>query len=192
MFTKIGLYFGSFNPVHNGHLIIASHILNETGLNKIWFIVSPQNPFKKSETLLNFYHRLHLVKTAIDNDDRLEAKDIEIGLPQPSYTATTLAYLNEKHPEKHFSIIIGSDSYQNIHKWNNSEFILNNYQIVVYKRPGFEVDGKKNSNLLLINAPMLEISATHIRELILEGKSIRYLVPPQVEKEIIDNRYYKN
>jgi nicotinate-nucleotide adenylyltransferase len=189
---KIGLFFGSFNPVHNGHLIIASHICNETNLKKIWFIVSPQNPFKKSETLLNFYHRLHLVKTAINNDDRLEAKDIEVGLPKPSYTATTLAYLNEKFPDKEFSIIIGSDSYQNIYKWNNSDFILNNYRIIVYMRPGFEVDTNNNSNVLQMNAPILEISATHIRKLIQQRKSIRYLVPELVENEIVNNRYYQD
>ena len=124
---KIGLYFGSFNPIHNGHLIIANHILNETALKKIWFVVSPQNPLKKSDTLLNSYDRLHLVKKAIENDNRLWATDIEFHLPKPSYTVTTLTYLTEKHPDHEFSIIIGSDSFQNLHRWKNYETIVRHY-----------------------------------------------------------------
>src|SRR5215213_8358810 len=131
---KIGLYFGSFNPIHNGHLIIANHILNETDLNKIWFVVSPQNPLKQSTTLLNSYDRLHLVRKAIENDDRVKASDIEFHLPKPSYTATTLAYLKEKYPEHEFSIIMGSDSFQNITKWKNYETIIQNNELIIYKR----------------------------------------------------------
>ena len=134
---KIGLYFGSFNPVHAGHLIIASHILNETDIEKVWLVVSPQNPFKQENGLLNEYHRLHLVQLATEQDNRIKASDIEFGLPKPSYTINTLTYLAEKFPDHEFSIIMGSDSFQNLHKWKNAELIIRDYEIYVYPRPGF-------------------------------------------------------
>lgn len=188
---NVGLYFGSFNPIHIGHLIIANHILNETDLQKIWFVVSPQNPFKTSESLLNEYDRLHLVRKAVEDDNRLRAIDIEFSLPKPSYTVHTLAYLKEKNPSHEFSIIMGSDSFQNIGKWKNAEVIINNYPIIVYKRPGFEVNNNLNAKLTVMHAPLLEISATHIRELIKKGKSIKYLVPSSVEEEILASGLYK-
>lgn len=188
---KVGLYFGSFNPIHIGHLIIANHILNETDLQRIWFVVSPQNPFKTSETLLNEYDRLHLVRKAIEDDSRLRASDIEFGLPRPSYTVQTLAYLKEKNPHHDFQIIMGSDSFQNLARWKNAEVIIQNYPIIVYKRPGFEIDNKVNAKLKIMAAPLLEISATHIRELIKKGKSIKYLVPPAVEEEINASGLFK-
>src|SRR5829696_4790101 len=133
----IGLYFGSFNPVHIGHLIIASHILNVTPIKKVWFVISPQNPFKRSGSLLNEFDRLHLLQKAIAHDVRFKAVDIEFTLPKPSYTATTLAYLRERYPNQQFQMLIGSDSFQNISKWRNAEFIINNYKLIIYKRPGF-------------------------------------------------------
>jgi nicotinate-nucleotide adenylyltransferase len=179
---KIGLYFGSFNPVHVGHLVIASHILNATDLKKIWFVVSPLNPFKKTESLLNEYDRLHLVQKATEDDPRLKASDIEFSLPKPSYTVHTLAYLQEKHPEHQFHLIMGSDSFQNLPRWKNAEVIMEQYPIIVYQRPGFPVGPQENVQVM--KAPLLEISATHIRELIQSGKSIKYLVPAVVEEEI--------
>ena len=116
---KIGLYFGSFNPIHVGHLIIANHVANNTELNQVWFVVSPQNPFKQQAALLNEYHRLHMIKSAIDGENKLRASSVEFKLPKPSYTVDTLAYLAEQHPEHEFSIIIGSDSFQNLDKWKN-------------------------------------------------------------------------
>lgn len=187
---KVGLYFGSFNPIHIGHLIIANHILNETGLQKVWFVVSPQNPFKKSHTLLNEFDRLHLVQLAIDGDERLKAVDIEFSLPKPSYTAATLTYLAEKYPAYQFEIIMGSDSFQNLGSWHNPDFILKNYRIIVYNRPGFPVENSIGAHLILMDAPLLEISATHIRALVKAGKSIKYLVPKSVEQEIRENRLY--
>lgn len=188
---KIGLYFGSFNPIHIGHLIIANHILNETDLQKIWFIVSPQNPFKNSDSLLNEYDRLHLVRKAIEEDSRLKASDIEFSLPKPSYTIDTLAYLAEKYPDHEFSIVIGSDSFQNIEKWKNPEALIKNYSFLVYKRPGFEIDNKLKANIVVLKAPLLDISATHIRELIQRGRSIKYLVPQVVEEEIAKSGLFK-
>jgi nicotinate-nucleotide adenylyltransferase len=188
---KIGLYFGSFNPIHIGHLIIANHVLNETDLQRVWFVVSPQNPFKPSSTLLKEYDRLHLVQKAIDPDDRLHASNIEFSLPRPSYTVQTLAYLAERYPSYEFSIVMGSDSFQNLPKWKNAEVIIQNYPILVYKRPGFEVDNRFGARVTFMDAPLLEISATHIRELVQQGKSIRYLVPEVVEKEIIASGFFR-
>lgn len=188
---NVGLYFGSFNPVHIGHLIIVNHILNETELQKIWFVVSPQNPFKKSESLLNEYDRLHLVQKAIEEDFRLKAIDIEFSLPRPSYSAHTLSYLSEKYPEHSFFIIMGGDSFQNICKWKNAEVIIKNFPIIIYNRPGFEIENKAGANIKVMDAPLLQISATHIRELAKAGKSIRYLVPAAVEEEIIRCGFFK-
>src|SRR5688500_11684871 len=187
---KVGLYFGSFNPVHIGHLIIANHILNETSLQRVWFVISPQNPFKKSHTLLNEFDRLHLVQKAIEDDSRLKAIDIEFSLPKPSYTSTTLAYLNEKYPGYQFEIIMGSDSFQNIRSWKNPDFIIQNFKINVYNRPGFPVQSVEGAKVQIMDAPLLEISATHIRELIKKGKSIKYFVPAKVEQEIMSNRLF--
>lgn len=188
---KIGLYFGSFNPIHVGHLIIANHILNQGEVDRIWFVVSPLNPFKESATLLNEYDRLHLVQKAIEADPRLKASDIEFSLPKPSYTIHTLAYLTEKYPEHTFSIIMGSDGFENLDKWKNPETIIKNHQIIIYKRPGFEVHNKLNADITIMNAPLLEISSTHIRDLVKSGKSIKYLVPPSVEEEILASGLYK-
>ena len=189
---KIGLYFGSFNPVHVAHLIIANHILNETDMDKIWFVLSPQNPFKSQSNLLNEYHRLHMVKLAIENDNRIKASDIEFNLSKPSYTITTLAYLKEKNPEHEFCIIMGSDSFQNLHKWKNNEVIVKDYEIYVYIRPKFEITNHVNAKLHIVDAPLLQLSATQIRKNVKEGKSIRYLVPENVREEIEKGGYYKN
>lgn len=188
---KIGLYFGSFNPIHVGHLIIANHVLNSTDIQKVWFIVSPQNPLKKSNSLLNEYDRLHLVKLAVDGDTRISVSDIEFKLSRPSYTVDTLTYLKEKYPEHNFSIIMGSDSYQNLNKWKNFDVIIKNYMIYVYLRPGFDISAKYSKEPIILEAPLLQISATEIRNLVKEGKSIRYMVPEKAVDEIERNRYYK-
>jgi nicotinate-nucleotide adenylyltransferase len=188
---NIGLYFGSFNPIHIGHLIIASHVLNETELNKIWFVISPQNPFKSTSQLLDENHRLHLARLATENDNRLKATDIEFGLPRPSYTIDTLAYLKEKYADQNFSIIMGSDSFQNLDKWKNYEMIVNEYALYVYKRNGFEITGKHGAKVTELEAPLLQISATHIRKLIKENKSIKYLVPESVREEIEIRKFYR-
>ena len=188
---NIGLYFGSFNPIHVGHLIIVNHVLNITPLKKVWIVISPQNPFKTSAVLLNEYDRLHLVRLAVEDDNRIKASDVEFHLPKPSFTINTLTYLQEKYPEHAFSIIMGSDSYSNLAKWKNYDVILKNYPIYVYNRPGFEIKGKLTGQLIVLDAPLLQISATEIREFLKAGKSIRYLVPEKVREEIEQNRYYK-
>ena len=188
---NIGLYFGSFNPIHIGHLIIANHVLNETPINKIWFVVSPQNPFKESKTLLNEFDRLHLVRLATQDDNRVKCSDIEFNLPKPSYTSSTLIFLSEKYPEHKFSLIMGSDSYQNIDKWKNYETIINNYPVYVYKREGYEIKKTFDKEAVILSAPIIQISASQIREHIRSAKSIRYLVPEIVREEIESRKFYK-
>lgn len=187
----IGLYFGSFNPIHTGHLIISNHVLNETTIEKLWFVVSPQNPFKQENSLLNEYHRLHLVRVATEDDNRIKASDIEFGLPKPSYTVNTLTYLAEKYPEHQFCIIMGSDSFQNLSKWKNYEVIVNNYPIYVYMRTGFEITNNIGADLHILDAPLLQLSSTQIRNMIRRGKSVRYMVPDKVLEEIEKGGYYK-
>lgn len=188
---KVGLYFGSFNPIHTGHLIIANHVLNSTNLKKVWFIVSPQNPLKKSSQLLNEFHRLHLVRLAVEENIAFAASDVEFKLPKPSYTIDTLVYLQEKYPAYEFSIIMGSDSYTNISKWKNFEKLLSDYEIIVYARSGFKVEQAHPKTTVLLNTPLLEISSTYIRSLVKDRKSIRYLVPDKVVEEISAAGYYK-
>lgn len=189
---EIGLFFGSFNPIHIGHLIIANHILNESSLKRIWFIVSPQNPFKSSSILLDEYNRLYLVRLAVEDDNRLKASDIEFHLPRPSFTSFTLTQLKEKYPEHTFSIIMGSDGFMNLHKWKNYESIIKNYSIYIYKRKGFDIDNSlTKADIFILDAPDLEISATMIRKNMKEGKSVRYLVPDKVMEEINKAGYYR-
>lgn len=189
---KIGLYFGSFNPIHHGHLIIASYILQHTDLQQVWFVVSPQNPLKPAASLLNEYHRLYLVQLAIEGVPNLKTSDIEFKLPKPSFTVDTLTYLQEKYPSNEFAVIMGSDSFQNLPKWKNHHWLLQHYPVYVYKRQGNEkipeYAGAKSIHVL--NAPLLPISSTDIRKDIKEGRSIRYLVPESVRLEIERNNYY--
>jgi nicotinate-nucleotide adenylyltransferase len=189
---NIGLYFGSFNPIHHGHLIIANHIINQSSINEVWFVVSPQNPFKETASLLNEQHRLQLVKLAIDDTPGLRASNIEFALPKPSYTINTLVYLEEKYPKHRFSIIMGSDGFQNIDKWKNANQILKNYPIIIYKRSGFDVSEKVGASVTVTEAPILDISSTLIRKLIKDKKSIKYLVPDSVLKEIESQHYYNS
>jgi nicotinate-nucleotide adenylyltransferase len=188
---KIGLYFGSFNPIHIGHLIIANFVINNTDFKKIWFVISPQNPLKSSKKLLNEYHRLHLVRLAIEEDNNLKACDVEFNLPKPSYTSDTITYLKEKYPQHEFAIIMGSDSFHNINKWKNYQQLVDNNQIIVFKRSGFNINKTYSSLIILGNTPLLEISSTSIRNMIKQKKSIRYLVPEKVWEEIEKCGYFK-
>jgi nicotinate-nucleotide adenylyltransferase len=190
---KVGLYFGSFNPIHHGHLVIANFILEHAHLDQVWFVVSPQNPLKRSATLLNEYHRLHLVRLAVENESRLKASDIEFKLPKPSYTVDTLAYLQEKYPKEEFSVIMGSDSFQNLSKWKNYRWLLQNYPIYVYRRPEHENPSNYPDarHVEIVDAPLLPISSTDIRNKIKKRQSIRYLLPDSVMEEIEKSGYYR-
>lgn len=189
---KIGLFFGSFNPIHMGHLIIANIMAENTDLNKVWFVVSPQNPLKPSKGLLHEFDRYDMVKAAIADNFKLEVSDVEFNLPKPSYTIHTLAYLNEKHPAKQFKLIVGGDNLENFTKWKNHEEILNQYGLYVYRRPGVTyTDLERHPNVKMIDAPLLDISATYIRNCLKNNKSIRYLVPEAVEQLIRLKNFYQ-
>ena len=186
----IGLYFGSFNPIHTGHLIVANHIIEHTEIDKIWFVVSPHNPLKDAHSLLNEYDRLHLVNLAIEDNPKFRASNVEFHLPKPSYTIDTLTYLSEKFPLEQFTVIMGSDSFQNIHRWKNFERLVSRYAFIIYRRPGFEIKEQHGANITLVNAPLLDISATYIRNQAKERKSLKYLVPDAVAEYISTNKYY--
>jgi nicotinate-nucleotide adenylyltransferase len=189
----VGLYFGSFNPIHHGHLLIAMYVLQHTQLQQLWFVVSPQNPLKPSATLLNEYQRFFLVQLAIEGESGLKASDIEFKLAKPSYTVDTLAYLQEKYPANEFSIIMGSDSFQNLPKWKNYDWLLRQYPLYIYKRPEHETlpDYPSAKSICILDAPLLPISSTDIRKKIKKGESIRYLVPDAVRMEIEKSGYYQ-
>ncbi|MBK7095659.1 MAG: nicotinate-nucleotide adenylyltransferase [Saprospiraceae bacterium] len=189
---EIGLYFGSFNPVHTGHLIIANHVLNYTGIDEVWMVISLQSPFKQRSNLIDNYDRLNLVELAIGDNDRIKPCSIEFELPVPSYTIDTLTYLKEKYPFHSFTLIMGSDNLVNFNHWKNFDVILKYYKILVYMRPGFEnVPFINHPSVSTLNAPLLEISSSFIRKLIAEGKSIQYLVPDKVLNEIINAGLFK-
>ena len=192
MQKKIGLFFGSFNPIHIGHMIIANYIVEYTSLKEIWFVISPHNPLKEKSSLLPDHHRLALVNIAVEDDVRFKACDIEFKLPQPSFTIHTLTYLKEKYPNNDFSIIMGADNLQNIDKWRNYEQITENYKIIVYPRP--ESDGgkfKEHKNVMWANAPLMEISSSFIRKAIKEKKDIPYYLPSKVYKYIREMHFYE-
>jgi nicotinate-nucleotide adenylyltransferase len=189
---KIALYFGSFNPIHHGHLIIANLIIQQENYQELWFVVSPQNPFKNENNLLNANHRYQLIQLAIENEQHLKVSNIEFKLPKPSYTVNTLIYLKEKYPNYQFDIVLGSDGFQNINKWKNSEFIIKNYNFLIYRRPGFDIRTIDDVKYKIIEGPQLYISSTYIRKLVVEKKSIKYLVPDLVKAEIEARGYYNN
>ncbi|MEO7120279.1 MAG: nicotinate (nicotinamide) nucleotide adenylyltransferase [Ginsengibacter sp.] len=184
------MYFGSFNPVHVGHLIIANHVANNTNLDQVWLVVSPQNPFKKENSLLNERHRKHLIDLCIEGERKLRTSGVEFKLPKPSFTIDTMTYLAEKYGQHTFFIIMGSDSLTNIAKWKNNETLLKNYEIYVYERPGFQINPGSDTRIHFLKAPLLDISSTRIRELIRAKKSIRFLVPDVVKEEIEKHQYY--
>lgn len=189
---KIGLFFGSFNPIHIGHLIIANIMAEHADLKKVWLIVSPQNPLKPSKGLLHEFDRYDMAKAAVADHYKIEVSDVEFHLPKPSYTIHTLAYLTEKHPDKDFKVIIGEDNLESFAKWKNHEQILNQYGLYVYPRPHVtNSDLKRHAHVKMVDAPLLNISATYIRESIKNNKSIRYLVPEAVEAIIRLKDFYK-
>lgn len=188
---KVGLFFGSFNPVHVGHMIIANYMATQTDLDQVWMVVSPQNPFKAKKSLAKDYDRLHLVELAIGDNSKLKASNIEFGLPQPSYTIDTLIYLSEKHPDKNFALIMGGDNLATLHKWKNYEVLLRDYEIYVYQRPQYELgELVQHQSVRLFDAPLMQISASYIRKCLKSGKSIQYLVPEAVFEYLEHHRLY--
>ena len=196
---KIGLYFGSFNPIHIGHLAIANYMIEfSPDLDYIWFVISPQNPLKKKSTLLANHHRLYLAELAIGNDPELEISDIEFYLPRPSYTIDTLTYLEERYPTNRFALIMGADNMSTIKKWKNHALLLEKYEIYVYPRPGYPTDKigsdkniLENAKIHTVDAPLMEISSSFIRTSIKKGKNIRYFLPPKVYEYIKEMHFYE-
>ncbi|AKQ44525.1 nicotinate-nucleotide adenylyltransferase [Rufibacter radiotolerans] len=190
---RVGLLFGSFNPIHVGHLILANYMATNTTLDTVWLVVSPQNPFKPSNSLLHEFDRLHMVRLAIADNADLGVTDIEFRMPKPSYTIDTLTYLKEKYPTYQFVLIMGEDNLATFHKWKNYEQILEEYEILVYPRPGsaaIPLALKDHPKITLVPAPLLDISATFIRKCLKEGKSTRYLLPEAVQDYIQAKKLY--
>ena len=195
---KVGIYFGSFNPIHIGHIAIAGYMLEFTGLEEIWFVVSPHNPLKKKETLLDNYQRLHMANLAIGSNDRIRASDIEFKLPIPSYTIDTIVYLGEKYPKYRFFLVMGEDNLYTLHKWKNASELAKKCPIFVYPRP----DAVKPSNpflhqllseadITVVKAPLMDISGTFIRNGIKKGKNMSYYLPAPVWKYIEEMHFYE-
>ncbi|MBT1686619.1 nicotinate (nicotinamide) nucleotide adenylyltransferase [Dawidia soli] len=189
---KIGLFFGSFNPIHMGHLIIANLMVGATDLKKVWFVVSPLNPFKSSKGLLHEFDRYDMVRAAIHDNYLLEVSDVEFHLPKPSYTIHTLVHLRERHPDTEFKVILGEDNLASFTKWKNHERILEDYGLYVYRRPNVQLSQPvSHPNITFVEAPLLDISATFIRNCIRNKQSIRYLVPDVVEEMIRAKGFYQ-
>lgn len=191
---KIGLYFGTFNPIHVGHLIIANHMVEYAGLDQVWMVVTPHNPLKKKSTLLDDYNRLQMVYLATEDFPKIKASDIEFKLSQPNYTVNTLVHLQEKFPNHDFSLIMGEDNLRSLSKWKNYEALLDNYEIYVYPRISSEPENlafKNHPKVHIIEAPIVEISSTFIRENIKKGKNVQPLLPNKVWKYIDHNNFYK-
>lgn len=178
---KTGLFFGSYNPIHTGHLIIANYMANHTPLDEVWLVVSPHNPLKDKSGLTNMYDRLEMAQLATEKTDHIRVSDIEFSLPQPSYTIDTLTYLHERYPKKEFVLIMGADNLVSFKKWKNYEVLLENYQIYVYPRPGADVtEWQNHPSITFTDTPLMEISSTFIRKAIKEGKNVQFFLPDKV------------
>ncbi|SFC98801.1 nicotinate (nicotinamide) nucleotide adenylyltransferase [Algibacter pectinivorans] len=191
---KIGLYFGSFNPIHIGHLVIANHMAEYSDLDQVWFVITPHNPFKKKSSLLDNYQRLEMVYEATKDYDKLKASDIEFNLPQPNYTVNTLAHLQEKYPDHNFSLIMGEDNLNSFHKWKNYEVILENHHIYVYPRiSNTTVNNQFNGHKKIhpIDAPIMQLSSTFIRKAIKDGKNIKPMLPKNVWEYLDEMNFYR-
>ncbi|HLV13643.1 MAG TPA: nicotinate (nicotinamide) nucleotide adenylyltransferase [Xanthomarina sp.] len=191
---KIGLFFGSFNPIHIGHLIIANHLVEHSDLEKIWFVITPHSPFKKKSTLLDNYQRLEMVYLATEPYESLSPSDIEFNLPQPNYTINTLVYLEEKYPKHEFSLIMGEDNLKSFHKWKNYELILERHDIYTYPRlseGAVDTQFKGHEKIHHVKAPIMELSSTFIRTCIKEGKNVQPMLPPKVWDYLDDMNFYR-
>ncbi|MBC7915719.1 MAG: nicotinate-nucleotide adenylyltransferase [Pyrinomonadaceae bacterium] len=185
---KIGLFFGSFNPIHIGHLIIANYVAHYTHVDQVWLVVSPHNPLKSKSDLINMYDRLEMAKLATDTADNIKVSDVELKLPQPSYTIDTLTHLKERYPEHEYTLIMGSDNLKSLKKWKNYELLLRDYKILVYPRPGYEdLELISHPSVTLTDTPQMEISSTFIRKSLLGGKNVQFFVPDSV-LEFIDSK----
>lgn len=201
MGKNVGLFFGTFNPIHVGHLILANFLVQQPEVDEVWFVVTPKSPFKTKSTLLPDIHRLALVEAAIEDNDKLRASSIEFNLPQPNFTVNTLAVLAEKHPDYNFKLIMGEDNLRGFHKWKNYEVILSDYEVIVYPRVYTELERlqaepateelKKHPKVTLIDAPLMKVSSSMVRKLIENKQDPRYLLTPPVYKYIDEMNFYR-
>ena len=194
MQKKVGLYFGTFNPIHIGHLAIANHMVEFSDLDEVWMVVTPHNPHKKKSTLLADHHRLEMVYRATEAYDNIKPSNIEFGLPQPNYTVNTLAYLEEKYPDYQFALIMGEDNLNTLHKWKNNEVILERFEVFVYPRvtsTTIKEEFKNHPKITKVDAPIMEISSTFVRNAVKEGKRITPLLPQKVWEYIDEMNFYK-
>ena len=201
MSKNIGLFFGTFNPVHVGHLILANFMAQQPNIDEVWMVVTPRNPFKEKDTLLEDIHRLALVREAVENNPLLEASNVEFDMPQPNYTVNTLAVLSEKYPDKNFTLIMGEDNLRSFHKWKNHDVILANYEVMVYPRvytesEKVEVSDKtkelrNHSKITMVDAPLMKVSSSVIRNMIAEGKDVQYILTPEVFKYVDEMNFYR-
>ncbi len=192
MKKRVGLYFGTFNPIHIGHCVIAQYMLEFTDLDEVWFVVTPHNPYKSKSTLLDDYERLSMVNIAIKDQYKLRASDLEFDLPQPSYTAVTLAHAREKYPDMAFALIMGRDNLETLHKWLNYEQIIAHHKVYVYPRvSGQEGPLDTHPNVVITKAPIMQIASTDIRRAIKKGKNVSYMLPLEVWKYIDENLFYR-
>jgi nicotinate-nucleotide adenylyltransferase len=191
MRKQIGLFFGTFNPIHLGHVIIGGYMLEYASIDELWFVVTPHNPHKQKSSLLNDYTRLELVRLAIGENHRMRVSDVEFGLSQPSYTSSTLAHLHEKYPDYDFALIMGEDNVQNLHKWHNYEYVLNEHRILVYPRMSDTGTARiSHPNVEYTSAPVIELSSSFIRSAIKEGRNVDYMMPPAVAEYIQKSNLY--
>ncbi len=202
---KVGLYFGTFNPVHVGHLLIANYLADYSDLDQVWMVVTPQNPHKQKKSLLEDYHRMAMVRRAIEDNPKLKASDIEFNLPKPSYTSHTLTYIQEKYPDHEFALIMGGDNLRSFHKWMNFEHIIENHQIYVYPRPLTELELDKQAKLgetendlakhrnvhIMEDAPSMKLSSSFIRKAVANGKDVRYMLTEPVHQYLTEMNFYK-
>ncbi|MGB1103574.1 MAG: nicotinate (nicotinamide) nucleotide adenylyltransferase [Crocinitomicaceae bacterium] len=200
---RVGLYFGSFNPIHIGHLIIANYLVQEDNIDEVWFVVTPENPHKKKKNLLEDYHRLAMVRIAVEDNVNLKASDIEFNLPKPSYTVYTLQALTEKHPNYQFTLIMGEDNLRSLHKWKNYEQIIERYSILIYPRVQTIQEAEKDTqikednklielpNVRMTEAPVMKISSSFIRNMIKDGKDVRYLLSESVFSYLDEMNFYQ-
>lgn len=188
---RTGIFGGTFNPIHLGHLALANYLCEENWVDELWFLITPQNPFKQEQTLLDNHLRMKMVEAAIAGYPRFKASDFEFTLPRPSYTVTTLQKLSETYPDREFVLIIGADNWAAFDKWKYPEEILRNHRILVYPRPGYEINPHElPPQVKAVNTPLLEISSTFIRESIASGKDIRYFLHPEVYRFIKQHQLY--
>ncbi len=189
---KIGLLFGSFNPIHSGHLILANYMAEFTDLDEVWFVVSPQNPLKNKSSLLADYHRLALVRLAVEDSVKLKVSNIEFNMPKPSYTIDTLTWLSDYNTDKEFIVICGTDIFRHFHKWKNFNEILKQYNMYVYPRPGYAM-GKYSDyqSVTQYRAPLMEISSSFIRRGIKEKRNMSFWMPEPVYNYILEMHFYE-